>query len=293
LVNAGSPRVVELDSDDATHTFNVDGKPFSKQESLKLTLNTAEEWVVRAKRNAHVFHIHVNPFELILEKGKDGSVTRSEWRDTIFVDAGQEVTFRTRFRDYPGKTVLHCHILDHEDQGMMRLVEILDPKAAVPDAGAKLKEVSAPAPALRLPDTGGTTRDLARLLKRNVVLVFFRGMGCAHCTGQLRALVRTARESAGADAVILAVSGERIEDPARALKSLGVPDGSDFFLLVDEGHRAFQDFGCFDRGPRHGLFLIDRRGMIRSRYVGEAPFDDTKLILERVRRLTATASKPG
>jgi FtsP/CotA-like multicopper oxidase with cupredoxin domain len=33
---------------------------------------------------------------------------------------------RTRYEDFKGKFVLHCHILDHEDQGMMQAVEIVD-----------------------------------------------------------------------------------------------------------------------------------------------------------------------
>jgi len=33
--------------------------------------------------------------------------------------------FRSRFSDYPGQFVLHCHILAHEDRGMMQLIEVV------------------------------------------------------------------------------------------------------------------------------------------------------------------------
>jgi FtsP/CotA-like multicopper oxidase with cupredoxin domain len=123
LANPGKPRVVEFDSSDTEHTFTVNGVPFSKQAMpVRLTLNTAEEWVLKSKRNRHVFHIHVNPFEVVRVKGPAGTVARGEWRDTIEVPPGWEITIRTRFRDFAGKSVLHCHILDHEDQGMMQTV---------------------------------------------------------------------------------------------------------------------------------------------------------------------------
>ena len=37
---------------------------------------------------------------------------------------GERVRLRIAFRDYPGKTVYHCHVLDHEDRGMMGILEI-------------------------------------------------------------------------------------------------------------------------------------------------------------------------
>jgi FtsP/CotA-like multicopper oxidase with cupredoxin domain len=41
------------------------------------------------------------------------------------------VKMRSRFADYTGKYVLHCHILGHEDRGMMQLVEVIDNKTTV------------------------------------------------------------------------------------------------------------------------------------------------------------------
>ena len=37
-----------------------------------------------------------------------------------------EGVIRTRFEDYPGKFVYHCHILVHEDAGMMAVVEVVE-----------------------------------------------------------------------------------------------------------------------------------------------------------------------
>jgi len=46
------------------------------------------------------------------------------------------VRVRTRYDRYIGKFVFHCHILDHEDQGIMQSVETLLPDALDPTAGA-------------------------------------------------------------------------------------------------------------------------------------------------------------
>ena len=49
------------------------------------------------------------------------------WKDTVIVQDDVTVTVRTQYRRYVGDFVLHCHILDHEDRGMMQRVRILLP----------------------------------------------------------------------------------------------------------------------------------------------------------------------
>jgi FtsP/CotA-like multicopper oxidase with cupredoxin domain len=84
-----------------------------------LELGKADEWIVASSAVAgHPFHIHVNPFEVIDPSGE------RYWKDTLFVDKGQTVKLRTRYETFDGDFVLHCHILDHEDQGMMESVRI-------------------------------------------------------------------------------------------------------------------------------------------------------------------------
>jgi FtsP/CotA-like multicopper oxidase with cupredoxin domain len=68
------------------------------------------------------------------------------WRDVIAIPAAKvvgattipgKVRIRTRYLDFPGTFVLHCHILDHEDRGMMQEVVVLDPdKPKVPPVNA-------------------------------------------------------------------------------------------------------------------------------------------------------------
>ncbi len=48
------------------------------------------------------------------------------WKDTILVHQGTPIEMMSRYTDFTGAFVLHCHILDHEDQGMMQKVEIVN-----------------------------------------------------------------------------------------------------------------------------------------------------------------------
>ena len=55
---------------------------------------------------------------------------RNVFRDTIIVENNYQIRVRTRYERYIGEYVLHCHILDHEDAGMMANIAI------VPDLNA-------------------------------------------------------------------------------------------------------------------------------------------------------------
>ena len=93
----------------------------------RLKLGGVEEWTLRTALTSlapnHPFHIHVNPFQHT-RIGPDGQ-PETVWRDTVLVRKGKPLTVRTRYVRYTGRFVLHCHMLDHEDQGMMELVEIV------------------------------------------------------------------------------------------------------------------------------------------------------------------------
>jgi FtsP/CotA-like multicopper oxidase with cupredoxin domain len=123
-------------------------------------VNTTDDWVLTADGNPgdsgepHIFHIHINPFEIVdvTVTGKDGKQRsiynpdgscnqrattdanelanqycgmRNVFRDTVFVENGFQVKIRTTYDRYIGEYVLHCHILDHEDGGMMLNVAVV------------------------------------------------------------------------------------------------------------------------------------------------------------------------
>lgn len=53
------------------------------------------------------------------------------WSDTVWVPAGARVVTRIRFDAFPGRSVFHCHILPHEDLGMMGIYDVVEQNATV------------------------------------------------------------------------------------------------------------------------------------------------------------------
>lgn len=99
--------------------FLINGEPYqSNLIHTQVKLNTVEDWeITNTGVMDHPFHIHVNSFQVISRNGQPESLPA--WRDTVLVRRGETVRIRIGFRDFAGKTVYHCHILDHEDLGMM------------------------------------------------------------------------------------------------------------------------------------------------------------------------------
>lgn len=119
-------------------------------------LNTAEEWELTNLHEAHndglminhPFHIHVNwflvmeiwhpkeeytanfgrpdlndPSQFHIEYPNNG---RGRWMDNIDIPFGGKAVIRHRFQKFTGTFPFHCHVIAHEDEGMMQLVECLD-----------------------------------------------------------------------------------------------------------------------------------------------------------------------
>jgi len=126
--------------------FEVDNQPYKPDRiDRTLRLGGVDEWTLTANAAAnHPFHIHVNPFQVVKilnPQGQDVSVDgepndpqyanlKGAWKDTLLVKSNYHVVMRTRYQRYIGEFVLHCHILDHEDQGMMQNVRIAIPDGA-------------------------------------------------------------------------------------------------------------------------------------------------------------------
>ncbi|MEV7594073.1 multicopper oxidase family protein [Streptomyces sp. NPDC090085] len=106
--------------------FYINGRTYDPDRiDFTSRLNTVEEWtVVNASDEQHSFHVHTNQFQLMSVNGTPVSPSRG-WYDTITVPARGSVVVRTQFLDFTGKTVLHCHILNHENMGMMAVLDIV------------------------------------------------------------------------------------------------------------------------------------------------------------------------
>lgn len=104
-------------------SFTFDGKPFDpKRVDQSVRFGSNEEWLISNPSSMdHPFHLHAWPFQV----SDDGSGRALEgWHDTINLPSGGRVKIRIPFEDIKGTTVYHCHILDHEDAGMMGIVKV-------------------------------------------------------------------------------------------------------------------------------------------------------------------------
>lgn len=140
--NSGNPRVVQFQNQNGG--FQINNAFYPNNAPINVRLNTAEEWVLdnTIGGNTHPFHIHVNPFQIVGRTYDFESVNSSKsnpadpcnwlWSDTLSLpmvvqgSTNGKINIRTRFLVYPGEFVVHCHILIHEDVGMMINVVVND-----------------------------------------------------------------------------------------------------------------------------------------------------------------------
>lgn len=85
--------------------------------------------------NGHPLHIHVNPYQIISmgeDSYADGYFQVGDWHDTLMIqEMAGNLGFRFHTDRFTGKVVIHCHILAHEDQGMMGILSIGGNEGAV------------------------------------------------------------------------------------------------------------------------------------------------------------------
>ena len=271
--------------------FLVNGKEFGADPNvLRVSLGAVEEWRLSSGGGVHPFHIHVNPFEVIEKTANDG--IKRYWRDTIVVTEDNTkdnpVVIPARFDDFPGTSVLHCHSLDHEDQGMMMKVQIdgtAPPSRCDIKRQTGFKALPAKAPAWALDDSAEKLHGLEEFTGRNVLMVFFRGLACGHCRSQLDALAKRRQALTDAKLVVVAIGPDTSVELLRTLRD-ELPSGAlPFLILSDPSLKVFQEYGCYDGRALHGSFLIDASGMVQWQEVGDEPFMDVDRILSESRRL--------
>jgi FtsP/CotA-like multicopper oxidase with cupredoxin domain len=114
-----------LDSRMMNWTINGDSYPNIKPIKLKAN----EVYKIRFTNNntrmnaiEHPMHIHGKHFQVLSVNGK--KLDREIWKDTISVQPGEYLDIAISF-DKVGAWPLHCHIIDHEDNGMLTILEVI------------------------------------------------------------------------------------------------------------------------------------------------------------------------
>ncbi len=89
----------------------------------EVNIDETEIWIIRniggmMQPGGHPFHVHGTQFQVMARNGQEPPPQERGFKDTVYVGLGEEVKIKVRFT-HKGLYMYHCHILEHEDGGMM------------------------------------------------------------------------------------------------------------------------------------------------------------------------------
>lgn len=128
----------------------LNGAHYSMPVTETPLLNSVETWtLVNLTDEAHPIHLHLVRFQILDRRRFDLDIyekTRklvftgppvppepheAGWKDTVRAELLMATRIIVRFEGYAGRYVWHCHVLEHEDNDMMRPYEVLAPKSII------------------------------------------------------------------------------------------------------------------------------------------------------------------
>jgi FtsP/CotA-like multicopper oxidase with cupredoxin domain len=140
LISGGFLNTLASKADPKAFIYAFDGGAFPSVPLIQPRLGSVEEWrFVNHNNDEHPIHVHVNDFQVTeyfdptigLRTGPDkwGIDNANVPAPTMQIDESVIqpgiLSMRTRFDDYTGLFVMHCHRLNHEDNGLMALINVI------------------------------------------------------------------------------------------------------------------------------------------------------------------------
>ena len=118
--NLLNPRPFKL----AANPFGINGKRMDMDViDQRIRLGDTEVWeITNPTSQAHPIHVHGDSFQVLSRNGFTPPENERGWKDVVLVRPNEAVRIIKRFRDYDDAVspyMFHCHILEHEDVGMM------------------------------------------------------------------------------------------------------------------------------------------------------------------------------
>src|SRR6478735_2523369 len=109
--------------------WSINGQMFDPERvDHRVRLGAVERWRLRNTSDmTHYVHLHEEQWQTISRNGERPPPWERGLEDTWRLDPGETVEVAARFTDYPGIFMVHCHMLDHEDHGMMAQFEVVRP----------------------------------------------------------------------------------------------------------------------------------------------------------------------
>jgi FtsP/CotA-like multicopper oxidase with cupredoxin domain len=105
----------------AAGMMGINGRAFDMRRiDVTAKLGTSEIWEIRSNAMAHPFHMHGVSFRVLSNNGRPPVPAQSGWKDVVLVEDVAEILVRFDHPAAPKRPFMyHCHILEHEDHGMM------------------------------------------------------------------------------------------------------------------------------------------------------------------------------
>ena len=111
-------------------SWAINGVQFDMSRiDVRVKLGDTERWTLSSDDGQHVFHPHQTQFQILAINGEPTPPEESGWEDSVLVNGQREVVIAARFDTYAAEDtpyMFHCHILDHEDLGMMGQFLVID-----------------------------------------------------------------------------------------------------------------------------------------------------------------------
>ncbi len=133
---ADVPRIPEA-SADRTRTFTINAQIINRRPvdlgriDEVVPLDATEVWVLRNRDpQPHNFHVHTVQFQVLDLDGDPPPAQFAGWKDTVYLPPGSQVRIIARFTDYADPQwpfMYHCHLLWHEDSGLMGQFVVVAP----------------------------------------------------------------------------------------------------------------------------------------------------------------------
>jgi FtsP/CotA-like multicopper oxidase with cupredoxin domain len=134
---------------------------------VAVPLDKTRSWkIVNDSKMTHVVHLHEEQWHTILRDGKAPPPWERGLEDTWLLDPGESVVVEAKFTDYSGVFMIHCHMLDHEDDGMMAQFVVLDQNgnsppgmrlaSAVQSTGGAMGDMTMSVPTTSMPTTASS-----------------------------------------------------------------------------------------------------------------------------------------
>jgi spore coat protein A, manganese oxidase len=139
-----------MDAQGRSLGVRINSKGYDEPVTEIVKLGTTEKWrFINATDDAHPMHLHLVQFQILERQGynivafHNGKIelvgkprlpaaNEAGWKDTAVVNPRDVLTILVRFEGYTGRYVFHCHMLEHEDNDMMRPYQVVGSEANTP-----------------------------------------------------------------------------------------------------------------------------------------------------------------